>query len=282
MMHATIVYHIFRIACAMCFIGHGIFGVITKPIWCKYFGVFGVGEALAYKLMPAVGIADIALGLVLLVFPLRFAAVWLVGWGFFTALLRPLSGEPFAEFLERAGNFGAPLVLLMLGSLQGQTQLFKKLQAPMALSKEQWRIVIVTLQLTAFTLLLGHGWLNLIGKQGLLNQYASLGFASPLSVARIVGTFEIAGALSLVIAPLRPVILALFIWKMASEMFYPAYAILEWVERGGSYATLLGLWMIMQDANRSAQALSLWPQRERHPAATAPLTASDTKHTRHA
>ena len=29
-------------------------------------------------------------------------------------MMRPLSGEPFAEFMERAGNYGAPLALLLL------------------------------------------------------------------------------------------------------------------------------------------------------------------------
>src|SRR6218665_2420904 len=110
-------YHlIFRIACAMCFIGHGAFGFITKKIWCNYFGVFGISEQLAYKLMPLVGTMDVLFGLLLLFYPIRFAAMWLVFWGLFTALLRPLSGEPFAEFIERAGNFGAPFVLLLLSA----------------------------------------------------------------------------------------------------------------------------------------------------------------------
>ena len=48
---ATSIHYVLRIASAMCFLGHGIFGVITKPIWCNYFAVFGIGHDLAYRLI---------------------------------------------------------------------------------------------------------------------------------------------------------------------------------------------------------------------------------------
>src|ERR1700712_4151556 len=89
---------VLRIACAMCFIGHGAFGIITKPIWCNYFAVFGIGQKTAYQLMPIVGSLDIAMGLIVLFYPVRAVFIWLAGWGVITALLRPLSGEPVAEF----------------------------------------------------------------------------------------------------------------------------------------------------------------------------------------
>src|SRR5271154_4696167 len=99
------IYQTLRIAAAMCFIGHGAFGIITKPIWCNYFAVLGIGHDLAYRIMPFVGAFDILLGIGMLVLPFRIIPTWLVIWGIVTALLRPLSGEPFAEFIERAGNF---------------------------------------------------------------------------------------------------------------------------------------------------------------------------------
>ena len=108
------IHYTLRIASAMCFIGHGAFGIITKPIWCNYFAVAGIGHDMSYRLMPLMGTVDILLGLLLLVYPLRIVAGWLVCWGVITAFMRPLSGESIGEFIERAGNFGAPLALLLL------------------------------------------------------------------------------------------------------------------------------------------------------------------------
>ncbi len=108
------IHYTLRIAAAMCFIGHGAFGIITKAIWCNYFAVFGIDKVHAYQLMPVLGTVDILLGLTLLFKPVDAIAVWLVIWGIVTAACRPLSGEPFAEFIERAGNYGAPLALLVL------------------------------------------------------------------------------------------------------------------------------------------------------------------------
>src|ERR1044072_1762578 len=116
------IYYALRIASAMCFIGHGAFGIITKEIWTHYFGVIGIDHDTAYLLMPYVGIIDIFCGLIILFYPLRIIVGWLVIWGFITALMRPLSGEPFAEFIERAGNFGAPLALLLLSGIPKNTR----------------------------------------------------------------------------------------------------------------------------------------------------------------
>jgi uncharacterized membrane protein len=254
-----LLHYIFRIACAMCFIGHGIFGVITKPVWCNYFAVFGIGETLAYQLMPVIGIADIVLGLVLLFYPIRIAAAWLIFWGLFTALLRPLSGESFAEFLERAGNYGAPFILIILAAQPGNVfrNWFQKLNIPEGmLSKEQWKFIVVSLQVIGFILLLGHGWLNVIGKPSLLKQYTLLGIESPEKVANIVGAFEIAGAFSLLLWPVRQLVLVLFIWKVISEVYYPAFPLFEWVERGGSYAILLALWIVLKDKEISTWAIA--------------------------
>lgn len=244
----------------MCFIGHGVFGVITKPVWCNYFAVFGIGETLAYKLMPVVGIADIVLGFVLLFYPIRIAAAWLIFWGLFTASLRPLSGEPFAEFLERAGNYGAPFILIILtaGPEKIFTRWFQKIHIPAsALSTIQWKWIVISLQVIGFTLLVGHGWLNAIEKPGILKQYIALGIESPTAWAQLIGTVEILGALSLLLWPARHVVLGLFIWKVMSEVYYPVYPFFEWVERGGSYAILLALWIVLQDKEIAAQALSL-------------------------
>ena len=96
------IYWVLLISSAMCFIGHGMFGIITKAVWCNYFALFGIGHDLAYRLMPLVGSFDILFGLSLVFYPTRAVLSWLVIWGFATACMRPFSGESFAELFERA------------------------------------------------------------------------------------------------------------------------------------------------------------------------------------
>jgi hypothetical protein len=232
-----------RIAAAMCFIGHGAFGIITKAIWCNYFALFGVDKVHAYHLMPVLGTVDILLGISLLLKPFRAIAVWLIIWGVITAFCRPLAGEPFAEFIERAGNFGAPLALLVLagGINWNFNRLFSAINPNEPVSQESFARMKLILRFTVFLLLVGHGWLNLIQKPGLINQYTALGFSNPLNVSLLAGIFEIMAAIAVVVKPVRPLIAVFFIWKMGSELFYPHFELFEWVERGGSYGTLLAL-----------------------------------------
>lgn len=242
------IYYTLRIASAMCFIGHGAFGIITKAIWCNYFGVFGIGHNAAYTLMPYVGAADICFGILILFYPLRIIVGWLVVWGVFTALLRPLSGEPFAEFIERAGNYGAPLALLLLtaGKTINVKQWFKPLYLPEHINKKTIANVTLCLRIVVFLLFLGHGWLSLIEKGSLLAQYTALGFSNTANTAHIIGAAEIFGAVSILIRPLRFVILILLTWKIMSELFYPQYEIFEWIERAGSYGSILALWFLTE------------------------------------
>src|ERR1700742_4592893 len=154
------IHYTLRIAAAMCFIGHGAFGIITKPIWCNYFAVVGIGHEMAYTLMPVVGTADILMGLSLLVYPIRAVAGWLVIWGVITASMRPLSGEPFAELIERAGNYGAPLALLLLSGTAGRVGkrgIFSRLDPNPQPDAHHYRLVLFCLRIAVVLLLVGHG-----------------------------------------------------------------------------------------------------------------------------
>jgi len=238
-------YFIFRIAIAMCFIGHGAFGIITKQVWCNYFGVFGIGPDMACDLMPVVGSMDILMGILMIVYPMRIVPGWLVFWGIFTALLRPLSGEPLAEFLERAGNYGIPFALLLLLSREKYSNYwFSKIKSDFKTDSEVIKKVDICLRITAFLLLAGHGWLNLILKQGLLSQYQSLGFSNTILTAQVIGILEIAAAFIILVKPIPNFLIIVFILKVISELFYPQYPFWEWVERGGSYTAILSLWLI--------------------------------------
>jgi hypothetical protein len=236
-------HYTLRVASAMCFLGHGAFGIITKPIWCNYFAMFGIGHDLAYRLMPFVGTVDILLGLSLLFYPTRAVLTWLGGWGMVTALLRPLSGEPFGEFIERAGNFGAPLALLLLS---GWKPLWSRLDAHPQPDKARFNRVITCLRVVVFLLLLGHGWLNWIEKKGLLAQYTALGFSNPIHIAHTVGIFEMIAAVAMLIRPVGPLLLVLLVWKIGTELFYPHHEVFEWIERAGSYGSLLALGLALR------------------------------------
>lgn len=243
------IYYTLRIAAAMCFIGHGAFGIITKSIWSNYFAVFGIGRHVSFQLMPIVGSIDILMGIIILIYPLRAVVAWLVVWGMITALLRPLSGEPFAEFIERAGNFGAPLALIILcGGAH-----FKKMFAPIKPEGDanytMPKYVAICLRIVVFLIFIGHGWLNITEKKGLITEYTMFGFGNPGDMAQFIGCLEIAAALSVLIKPVRSLILILFIWKIISEFFYPRYELFEWIERGGSYGAILALWFTLGEAS---------------------------------
>jgi hypothetical protein len=253
------IHYTLRFASAMCFIGHGAFGIITKQIWCNYFAVFGISNDMAYHLMPLVGTIDILMGISLLLYPTRAVLLWLVIWGSLTALCRPLSGEPFAEAIERAGNYGVPLTLLILAGFGDKNikAWFAGISHDILTDEKAIARATACLRIVVFLLLAGHGWLNLIEKKGLLGQYTSLGFSNPAQVAQVAGIFEITAAFTVLISPLRPVLLALLVWKIGTELFYPHWEVFEWIERSGSYGAILALWFMLPQTSFRKQNNSL-------------------------
>lgn len=114
-MNTKLVEWVLRIAVAGEFIGHGVFALQGKKEWIGWFAKFGVADAgVAAQLLFLVGALDIVLALLVLVRPVRIALLWMVFWGFWTALIRPLVGMPVWDFVERWANWGAPLALLLL------------------------------------------------------------------------------------------------------------------------------------------------------------------------
>ncbi|MBS1530685.1 MAG: DoxX family membrane protein, partial [Bacteroidetes bacterium] len=153
----------------------------------------------------------------------------------------------FAEFIERAGNFGVPLTLLMLSGIpvKGIKSWFEVVRPETAINAKALSNVVVCLRVIVCLLFIGHGWLNLIEKSGLIDQYKALGFTDPAATAHIVGLFELAAGAIVLLKPVRPLLIAFLIWKMGSELFYPHWELFEWVERGGSYGAILALWFAL-------------------------------------
>ena len=113
MNNTKIVEWVLRVAVAGEFIGHGVFALQGKKDWVGWFANFGVTDAgLAAQLLFAVGFMDILFAILILIKPVRVVLLWMVLWGFWTALIRPLVGMPIWDFVERWANWGAPLALL--------------------------------------------------------------------------------------------------------------------------------------------------------------------------
>jgi len=106
---------VLRIAVAGEFVGHGMFALQGKEAWIGWIGkLTGANPALAGQLLFFIGLMDLAVALIVLVKPFHWVYLWAAFWGFWTALLRPIVGESFWDFIERWANWGAPLALYLL------------------------------------------------------------------------------------------------------------------------------------------------------------------------
>ena len=244
-------YWVLRVGAALCFIGHGAFGFITKAEWLPYFGVIGIPESWAWRLMPMVGAVDVLAGMAVLFAPRGLPLVYMAVWALWTALLRPLAGESFFETLERAGNYGVPLALLLWPSLSySWSGLACRVEEPTDDARIP-RVVSAVLQWTTVLMLLGHGALGALeGKTMLTEHYAAIGL--PPSATGIFGWFEIMLAAAVALRPMTGLLIFVAAWKLATESIFVVAGAPIWevVERAGSYAAPLALVFIMRDARR--------------------------------
>jgi hypothetical protein len=238
-----------RTGVAMCFLGHGAFGLITKQAWVPYFGVAGIPEPWAWKLMPWVGTMDVAIAFLAFIWPSRALFAWAAAWAVWTALLRPLAGQGWPEFFERAGNYGVPLAILAFLGLRGPW---------LARLPEEWpqpaeavrRRTILVLQLALATLLAGHSACALLlQKPALAQHYAVFGPADPVRVMLAVGWFEALLAVAVLTIRVPAVPLFACIWKVATESLFLTSGtqapMFEVIERGGSYIVPLTLALML-------------------------------------
>jgi len=104
---------VLRIGIAGTFIGHGMFALQGKEGWFKYFESVGITNAeTIITLLLLVGIADVILGVLVLIKPIKPVLLWMAFWGLVTALIRwPIGPDPIWDFVERSANWAAPLAL---------------------------------------------------------------------------------------------------------------------------------------------------------------------------
>jgi len=106
---------VLRIGVAGEFLGHGIFGLQGKQQWIGWIQqMTGVDAALATKMLFFIGLLDIVIALIVLIKPIKPVLLWAAFWGFWTAMLRPLVGEPIWDFVERSANWAAPFALFLV------------------------------------------------------------------------------------------------------------------------------------------------------------------------
>jgi hypothetical protein len=245
-----------RISAVFCFIGHGAFGILTKPAWFPYFAVAYIPPNIALKLMPLIGTMDITMGVLTLISPRRFALLFMTFWAVWTAFLRPLAGvateATWWEFLERAGNFGVPFAfLIMSGFPRNRKALWEEVQEP-RLNQQTLSRLIIILKWTTALLLIGHGGFGAFKQKPMLfDQWASVGLPGsgldPVLFITLIGGFEIFLGLFVLIRPFRPVLIFITAWKILTELLYPISGtpIWEFVERFGSYGAPVALFLLL-------------------------------------
>lgn len=246
-----------RWACALCFIGHGAWGVITKAGWLPFFAVFGIPEPIAWKLMPVVGTFDIVMGFSILIRPTRAVLAWMALWATFTAFLRPMAGYSGYEVIERAGNFGPPMLLLMWASAgERPSGWLQRIELP-ALDPALVRKLVAGSVVSLSLLLIGHGGFGAhLVKPSLLPHWAPVGLGPTVITAenwlRLTGCIEITLGLMLLLSPWRPLLVWVLGWKLFTELLYPVagLGIFEFIERAGDYFLPLALYQL--DAWRKA------------------------------
>ncbi len=230
-----------RVGAAGCFIGHGAFGMITKAAWLPYFAVVGIDPHTAYNIMPLVGAIDILAGFTVLLSPRPIVLLYMSVWALWTALLRPLAGESVFEAVERAGNYAVPFALLLLTGVPRKAADWFANDA-VDVVRASTATVAEILRWTTSLLLFGHGVLEAITRKPVfIVHYAAIGL--PASIAPALGWIEMVVAVLVLFVPSVGLLVAIAVWKIATEALYPISGtpIWEFLERAGSYAAPLAL-----------------------------------------
>ena len=228
---------ILRIAVAFCFIGHGMWGLISKPGWLPFFTIFSIPKDVAFRLMPLIGSIDILVGIAILFVSNRLLLFWTIFWTVFTALLRPLASMGFFEFLERAGNYGPTIALMICLLSKGSVDdVFKRVEK--------------ILRASLFFLLIGHAGLAIIQQPILLKNLTYLGYPTDKTGLYIFAGFEALLAFIVLTKPrLAGLMLFVLVFKLFIESIYPMcgvpYDIFETIERMGDFLIPLTLYIML-------------------------------------
>lgn len=246
---------VLRASAALCFIGHGFWGTISKPAWVGLITPMGFSESVAWALLPWIGWADIILGVLILMRP-RSILLWKgFLWTLFTPFLRPLAGMSWFEVPERAGNFGVPLAFLVLAGGMGLMRAwwngFEVVDEPESkLTERTIQQVRVVLQLSLALLLIGHGGLVAITQKPMyFDHLRAIGIQPTSALLVAIGWFEILLGVAIAARPWIPLVWFAFFWKLLTESLHPFAGapldVFEWIERWGDYGIPIALLLIL-------------------------------------
>lgn len=227
-----------KISLAMEFIGHGSFGIIKKVGWLPFYSVFGFSDEFAFQTMPAVGLHDIVLAILVLFRPVPAVFLWMGCWGFFTALLRPMAGQGWLEFFERSYNYGLPwFAFYMATSFGSKSDGLGTLWKPWPLQITK-NYSVQTLRLIAFSALFSHSLLMLFFKTEKWQHYYNMSVLGSSGFAT-VGIIELLMSISILFVRSRGILWSILIFKILLEgapiLGGKIDGWLEFIERGSCF-----------------------------------------------
>lgn len=230
------VFTLLQWSIALCFIGHGFWGIWYKPGWQPFLSFFNVPVDWMQSVMFFIGLLDIMIGLMLLFHATKYLLLWATCWTLFTALLRPLTDMGVSEFFERAGNFGPPLGFLLLTGFS-LSKGFNRLKYS-DLDFNHIKSFLLVLKFSLFSLLLGHAGI-IIFKHNVIIANNFNGIGLNYHHAFISAMFEIALALVVLFKPINSVLYFVCFYKLTTELLFPVSGslidVFETIERSGDY-----------------------------------------------
>lgn len=198
----TKLYWLLRIGVAIEYLGHGWAGLSRSRAWLPYYDLFGISADFALDhLMYITGTVDVTIGLLILIWPARILLLHTTVWGVFTALLRPTVGEGWWEFLERGGNYGMPLALLIMAGWGGWSlrRWLQRVDRPAAISDRTLIAIHWAMRGGLALLLIGHGGFGAFENKPYW--YDFFNFFGALEVTGLSGVHRARGRISQDVGP---------------------------------------------------------------------------------
>ena len=264
-------------------------GVDHQVRVASFFASQGIEPELAWTLQPLIGAFDVIMALLLLRKSNRAILIWMFLWALWTAMLRPLAGnldKPVEvtegqwvveireearpdktqtwEFWERAGNWGPPFMLLVMGGAfaLSRKDLLGGYEEP-EITDSTIDTIFFLCKLCLALLLIGHaGFGFAVQKQMLIDHWQSIGVKADATFISQIGYAELGLGILIFLAPVRPLVFLALGWKLFTEFLYvPADTvtgmgivnIFEWIERWGDYGIpLVMLYILSYRAKREA------------------------------